>query len=58
MASRDPQQCESGTIRAASILFPIAQRVDADAHGPGKLRLSQAYESTQCGNILPGFAAA
>lgn len=51
MTRRDSQQCDRRTVRMPAALLPVAQRVDADPHRLGKLRLRQPDESPKRGNI-------
>src|SRR5690606_26356230 len=52
---RDSQECQSWPLWGAASLLPIAESVDADAHGLGELGLRQANEAPERGNVLAGF---
>ncbi len=58
MARSDTQQCDRGTLRLPSPLFPVAERVNADAHGAGELDLREPYEAPQRRDVVTGFESA
>ena len=55
MAGGIAQQCYGRTIRTASTLLPIAERVHAGPHRLREPGLRQSNESPQRGNILSGL---
>src|SRR6188768_1849903 len=58
MSRGDPKQGERGTFWGTAILLPVAEGVDADAHGSGEAGLGQPDESSQCGDVIARFESA
>ena len=58
MARGDAQQGDCRALRLPSPLFPVAERVNADAHGAGELDLREPYEAPQRRDVLTGFESA
>ncbi len=54
----DAQQRERGTFWSASILLPVAERVNADTHGSSEAGLGQTDESSQGGDVIARFESA
>jgi hypothetical protein len=52
MTGRNPQESDGGSLRPPSALLPIAQCLDADAHGLRELRLRETYEAPQGGDVI------
>lgn len=55
MSGSDAEQRERGAFGRAAVLFPIPQRVDADAHGASETRLGQADEASEGGDVITGL---
>jgi hypothetical protein len=53
VAGGDAQQGYGRTLRAAPVLLPVAQGVDADAEGLGELRLRETDEAAKRRHVLP-----
>ncbi len=52
MARRDSEERKRRPFRAATILFPVTQGMNTDAHGTGEPCLSQPDEVSQSGNVF------
>jgi RNA polymerase sigma factor (sigma-70 family) len=55
MTRRNSQERDRRTVRMPSPLLPVAKRVNADPHRPGKLRLRQPDESAKSRNVVTRF---
>src|SRR5678815_5194669 len=55
MARSDAEQCDRGPLRLPPALFPVAERVNADAHGAGELGLREPHEAPQGRDVVTRF---
>src|SRR6185436_4977712 len=58
MARGDAEQCDRGSLRLSPALLPVAERVDADAHGASELGLREPHEAPQGRDVVTGFESA
>jgi len=52
MSCSDSKEREGGAFGSATILLPVTERVDADAHGSREARLGQADESSERRDVV------
>ena len=55
MPSGDAQQGDRGPLGMAPSLLPVAEGMNADAHGPSELHLSEPDEPPHGGDVLAGL---
>lgn len=58
MTSGNAQQSDRRALGMPAILLPIAEGVDADAHGVSELSLGEPDKTSECGNVLAGLKLA
>jgi hypothetical protein len=55
MPCGDAQQGDRGSFRTPASLLPVAERMNADAHGAGELDLGETDEAPHGGDVLAGL---